>query len=68
MAKDKGTKPDGANQQGSGEPEENDTNTEDRGQFAGGNRNVKDDKSQGSDADRGQRGSQGGNKRGGSKG
>lgn len=72
MAKDKGTKvqddrPDGGMRQGSGEPD--DRNTDERGQqFAGENRGIQDDKSQGADADRGQRGSQGGSKRGGSKG
>jgi hypothetical protein len=67
MSKHKGTRPDGPFQQGSGEPDENDKGTEERGQFAGGNRGIQDDKSQGSEADHGQRGGQGGQKRGGNK-
>ena len=66
MAKDKGKYPDPGHQQGSGEPDE--TKDDDGNQFAGGNRGIQDDKSQGAEADRGQRGGQGGQKRGGSKG
>jgi len=55
MAKDKEKKPDGAFQQGSGEPDDGEDTAEPK-QFAGGNRGIQDDKSQGSDADHGQRG------------
>ncbi len=65
--KDKGTRPDSASPKRSGEPDAGE-DTAERGQFAGDNRGIQDDKSQGRAADHGQRGSQGGNKRGGSKG